>query len=429
MAAPKIQDLNAIEVLDSRGHPTLRIDILLSDGIREIGLVPSGASKGKHEALELRDKDDGRYGGKGVLTAAANVNDFIRPALKGNSPFDQAAIDTKLIELDGTEDKSKLGANAILGVSLSVARAAAASRGIPLYRHLAKSSLNEFVMPVPMLNVINGGRHAHGAGDVQEFMIVPAGLPSFNEAIRCGAEVYQALKQLLEKQGYSTNLGDEGGFAPSLGSNEATIEKLLQAIEIAGYTPAKHCFIALDIAATELLQGGLYSMNDGDNRFSSDELITYYRSLVERYPIISIEDGLGEDDWEGWTMLTAKLGRKIQIVGDDLFTTNKNRIVEGIQRLSANALLTKFNQIGTLTETFEAVEIAQAQGWGVIISHRSGETEDTTIADLAISTSAGQIKAGAPCRSERVAKYNRLLKIEEELGSSATYAGIGIYTK
>ena len=429
MAAPKIQDLNAIEVLDSRGHPTLRIDILLSDGIREIGLVPSGASKGKHEALELRDKDDGRYGGKGVLTAAANVNDFIRPALKGNSPFDQAAIDTKLIELDGTEDKSKLGANAILGVSLSVARAAAASRGIPLYRHLAKSSLNEFVMPVPMLNVINGGRHAHGAGDVQEFMIVPAGLPSFNEAIRCGAEVYHALKTLLEKQGYSTNVGDEGGFAPSLGSNEATIEKLLQAIEIAGYTPAKHCFIALDIAATELLQGGLYSMNDGDNRFSSDELITYYRSLVERYPIISIEDGLGEDDWEGWTMLTAKLGRKIQIVGDDLFTTNKNRIVEGIQRLSANALLTKFNQIGTLTETFEAVEIAQAQGWGVIISHRSGETEDTTIADFAIATSAGQIKAGAPCRSERVAKYNRLLKIEEELGSSSTYAGIGIYTK
>ena len=425
----QIESLNAMEVLDSRGNPTLRIDILLSDGTHEAALVPSGASKGKYEALELRDGVKGRYGGRGVLVAADNVNEVIKPVLLKRSPFDQNDIDTVLIELDGTRDKSNLGANATLGVSLAVARVAAASRRIPLYKYLSRDDSGKAIMPVPMLNVINGGRHASGSGDVQEFMIVPAGFSSFKEALRCGAEVYQSLKGLLEQRGYSTNLGDEGGFAPALGSNEAAIEMLIQAITVAGYSTEKHCFIALDIAATELFQGNQYVMNQGQTRYSKEELIDYYSSLVKSYPIISIEDGLEEDDWDGWTMLTKILGNEIQIVGDDLFTTNKSRILEGSEKLAANALLTKFNQIGTLTETFQAVEIAQAENWGVIISHRSGETEDTTIADLAVATRAGQIKAGAPCRSERVAKYNRLLKIEDELGVDSEYAGTAIYNK
>ena len=420
-----IAALRAREVMDSRGNPTVEVEATLDQGTTARAAVPSGASTGAHEAMELRDGDEARFGGKGVLKAVANVNGPIAKALLGISPFDQGAVDRRLIELDGTEGKSNLGANALLGVSLAAAHAAASAQGLPLYRYLARDGGN--LLPVPMFNILNGGRHAQDSTDFQEFMVVPAGVPSFSEALRCGAEVYQALKRLLQREGLNTNVGDEGGLAPSLSSNAEAVEVVLRAIQEAGYRPGQECFIALDVAASELYQEGRYVLSREEAAYTGPELVEYYARWVERYPIVSIEDGLAEDDWEVWPLLTQRLGHRVQIVGDDLFTTNVQRIRRGIQEGSSNAVLIKLNQIGTLTETLEAVELTRQAGWGAIISHRSGETEDTTIADLAVATGVGQIKAGAPCRSERVAKYNRLLRIQEELGEKAQYAGTEVY--
>lgn len=416
-----VQSARAREILDSRGNPTVEAEVLLGDGTLGRASVPSGASTGRHEALELRDGDEGRFGGKGVLKAVANINDKIAPAISGLSALDQALIDRNLIQLDGTPDKSNLGANAILGVSLAVAHAAANQLKIPLYRYLG--GVEACLLPVPLMNIINGGKHAEGSADFQEFMVVPVGAESFAQALRIGAEVYQALKGVLRKKRLSTSVGDEGGFAPILTSNKEGVELVLAAIEAAGYKPAEHCFIALDPAASEFYGDGKYALSKEGLSLSSAQLVDYYCQLVSAYPIISIEDGMAEDDWEGWQLLCQKLGAEIQLVGDDLYTTNKERLSQGIRQKASNSILIKPNQIGTLTETIAAIEMAREAGWTAVISHRSGETEDTTISDLAVAMNTGQIKAGAPCRSERVAKYNRLLRIEEELGVNASYAG------
>ena len=416
----RIASVHARELLDSRGNPTVEAVVRLDDGASGSALVPSGASTGAHEAVELRDGDPARYGGKGTLTAVRNVTERIAPALVGQDAGDQAAVDAVMIELDGTPDKSVLGANAILGVSLAVAHAAAASRGLPLYRSIATA---DPVLPTPMMNLLNGGRHASNSTDLQELMVMPVGFERFGEALRCGVEVYQALRAIVAGRGLSTNVGDEGGFAPELPSNEAALDLLMEAIEAAGYEPGKDCLLALDAAAAEFYRDGAYHLERDGVVLSSGELIGLYEGWLARYPIASIEDGLGEDDWEGWAQLTARLGARVQLVGDDLFTTNIERIERGIEERSANAVLIKLNQIGSLTETLAAIEATQKAGWGVVISHRSGETEDTTIADLAVATGAGQIKTGAPARGERTAKYNRLLRIEDELGPEARYRG------
>ena len=420
-----IDRIQAQEVLDSRGDPTVEAEVYLSDGTSGLAMVPSGASTGAHEAAEMRDGEGDRFGGKGVRNAVANVQGAIASVLKGQSPFDQAGIDRRLIDLDGTADKSSLGANAILAVSMAVSRAAAASRGVPLYRYLATDE--DYLMPVPMFNILNGGKHARDSTDFQEFMVVPVDAGSFADALRAGAEVYQALKVLLEERGLGTNVGDEGGFAPSLPSNREAVETVLAAVEKAGYRPGENCFIALDVAASELFQDGSYRLLREGATLSSSEMVDYYAGWAQEYPILSIEDGLSEDDWDGWRELAARVGGRVQLVGDDLYTTNTQRIEEGIRLGSSNAVLIKPNQIGTLTETLAAVSMTREAGWGNVMSHRSGETEDSTIADLSVAWRTGQIKAGAPCRSERLAKYNRLLRIEEELGASAAYAGWRAY--
>ncbi len=422
----RISSIRAREILDSRGSPTLEAVVALDDGSSGWAAVPSGASTGAYEAVELRDGDPARHGGKGVLRAVASVNERIARAVIGMEASDQRAVDSRMLELDGTPNKGVLGANAILGVSLAVAKAAAQSAGLPLYRSLADGS-DAALLPVPMLNILNGGKHATQSTDIQEFMVVPAGCDSFEEALRCGAEVYQALKRVLAKRGLSTSVGDEGGFALSLPSNEAALDVIMEAIQAAGYEPGKQCFLALDPAATELFHDGRYVLEREGVTLTGGEMVSLYERWVERYPIVSIEDGLAEDDWDGWGELTSRLGERIQVVGDDLFTTNTERIERGVSQGSANAVLVKLNQIGSLTETLDAVRMTQEAGWNVVISHRSGETEDTTIADLAVATGAGQIKTGAPARSERVAKYNRLLRIQDELGGRARYAGRGAY--
>jgi len=416
-----IESIRAREVLDSRGNPTVESEVHLSDGALGRATVPSGASTGKHEAVELRDGDSNRFGGRGVLKAVDNIHRTIAPALKGKSPFDQPEIDRLLIELDGTPEKANLGANAILAVSMAVARAASASRNVPLYCYLAPQ--DRYTLPVPMFNILNGGRHALDSTDFQEFMVMPVGASSFAEALRAGAEIYHALARLIRERKLSTNVGDEGGFAPSLPSNVDALEIVLAAIEGAGYRPGTDCFIALDVAATEFFEDGVYRLDREGVTFTSQELVGFYADLIEKYPIRSIEDGLAEDDWDGWQALAARLGDRVQLVGDDLYTTNTRRIDRGVRSGASNAVLIKPNQIGTLTETLEAVSMTGEAGWGRVMSHRSGETEDSTIADLSVAWNTGQIKAGAPCRSERLAKYNRLLRIEEELGKAARYAG------
>jgi enolase len=417
------------EILDSRGNPTVEAEVRLSNGVTALAAVPSGASTGSHEALELRDKDSNRFGGNGVLTAVANVNQTIAPWLTGQSPLDQSAIDEGLISLDGTGDKSKLGANAILAVSLAVARAAAAlnSRTGSLWRHLAAGG--QVSLPVPMFNILNGGRHASNSTDIQEFMVLPVGLPSFSEALRAGAQIYQSLRSLLRTDGHNLNVGDEGGFAPSLPSNKDALELVLKAIESAGYRPGGDVFVGLDVAATELYDKsqGKYVLEREGATLTSTQLIDVYDSWAGQYPILSIEDGLDEDDWDGWKAMQQRLGGSVQLVGDDLLVTNIHRIQRSINEEACNAVLLKPNQIGTLTETYNAFRAARNAGWGAVMSHRSGETEDTTIADLAVGWDVRQIKTGAPARSERVAKYNRLLRIEEELGDAANYAGLSAF--
>ena len=418
-----IEEIMAREVLDSRGNPTVEVEVLLTGGAIGRAAVPSGASTGRHEALELRDEDSGRYLGRGVLRAVENVNTLIAEELIGWDALDQAGIDDFLIGLDGTPNKSNLGANAILGVSLAVAKAAAKALGLPLYRYIGGVAAN--TLPVPMMNILNGGKHTDWQStDLQEFMIVPVGAPSFAEALRWGAEVYHHLEVVLKERGYNTNVGDEGGFAPNLGSNEEAIEVVLEAIQRAGYEPGEEVWIALDSAASELFRDDEYALAREGRSLTSAEMIDFYAHLVEKYPIISIEDGLAEDDWEGWKLLTQRLGDRVQIVGDDLLVTNVQRVARAIEEGAANSLLCKVNQVGTLTEAISAVRIAQRAGWTAIVSHRSGETEDTTIADLSVALSTGLIKAGAPCRSDRVAKYNQLLRIEEELGETAHYPGL-----
>jgi enolase len=417
-----IKSVKAREIIDSRGNPTLEAEVVLSDGSFGRAAVPSGASTGKHEALELRDGDKARFNGLGVLKAVANVNTYIATAVTGMSASEQEEIDRKLIKLDGTANKSHLGANAILGVSLAVAHAAAASRNIPLYQYLSGDAAP--TLPVPLMNILNGGKHAANSTDFQEFMIAPAGATSFREALRMGAEIYQQLKKVLKDKGYNTNVGDEGGFAPALESNKQAVEAILMAIEKAGYRPGKDCFIALDPASSEFYRDGWYVLSKEGATLNSREMADYYVQWANSYPIISIEDGMAEDDWEGWRLLTAGIGKKVQLVGDDLYVTNVKRLNRGIKLQASNSILIKLNQIGTLTETLEAIRLAQKTGWTAVVSHRSGETEDTTISDLAVGLGTGQIKTGAPCRTERVAKYNRLLRIEEELGNKARYIGI-----
>jgi len=421
-----IEQIKGREILDSRGNPTVEVEVALSDGTVGQAAVPSGASTGTYEAVELRDGDKKRYGGKGVLQAVNHINEHIAPSIKGMAATDQEAIDRKLIELDGTDNKSCLGANAILGTSLAVARAAASSLDMPLYRYLGQAS--EYTLPVPLMNILNGGKHATNSTDFQEFMVVPAGATSFRQSLQMGTEVYHSLKKVLNDRGLSTNVGDEGGFAPPLPSNKAAIEAVLAAIENAGYRPGRDCFIALDPAASEFYQDDRYVLEREGTRFSSAEMVDFYVKWTADYPIISIEDGMAEDDWDGWKLITAKLGNKVQLVGDDLYTTNVSRLRRGIEMKASNSILIKLNQIGTLTETIAAIRMAQEAGWTAIVSHRSGETEDTTIADLAVGLNAGQIKSGAPCRSERTAKYNRLLRIEDELGQAARFAGTGAFT-
>ena len=416
-----IAGLSAREVLDSRGQPTLEVEVRLEDGASGRAMVPSGKSTGSHEALELRDGDPSRFGGKGVLRAVSHVNGEIFERAKGMSALDQAALDAALIELDGAPDKSRLGANAILGVSLAAAHAAADHRSLPLYRSLDTGTGP--LLPVPMFNILNGGQHAANSTDFQEFMVVPLGADSFSHALRMGAEIYHQLGKYLEERGLSTNVGDEGGFAPSLPSNREAVEVVVRAIEAAGYKPSVDCSIALDAAATEFFDGESYTLARDQISLASGPMSEYYTRWAIDYPIVSIEDGLAEDDWGGWERLTFKVGDRVQVVGDDLYVTNPQRLSRGIETEASNAILVKPNQIGTLTETLQVVTMAKEAGWGTIISHRSGETEDTTIADLAVATGAGQIKSGAPARSERVAKYNRLLRIESELGSGALYAG------
>ena len=417
-----IEDIVAREVLDSRGNPTVEVEVELSGGAVGRAIVPSGASTGAHEAVELRDGDKGRYGGKGVLNAVQNVNETIAEELIGWDALDQVGIDEMMIGLDGSPNKGNLGANAILGVSLAVAHAAADAVGLPLYRYIGGVSAR--TLPVPMMNILNGGKHAANSTDLQEFMVMPTGAPSFREALRWCSEVYHALRSVLKGKGYDTNVGDEGGFAPSLGSNAEAVEVILAAIEKAGYKPGQDIFIALDPAASELYKDGKYHLAKEGRALSGDEMIEFYADWVSKYPIISIEDGLAEDDWEHWTRLVMRLGDRVQIVGDDLLVTNVERIQQAIDQKAANALLCKVNQIGTLTEAIAAVTKSQRAGWTAIVSHRSGESEDTTIADLVVALNTGQIKTGAPARTDRVAKYNQLLRIEEELGDTAVYPGM-----
>ncbi len=418
-----IIDIIAREILDSRGNPTIEVEVTFDGGFKGRAAVPSGASTGKFEAVELRDNDKKRYIGKGVLKAVKNVNEKIAKELKGLDGSDQVLIDRALIALDGTDNKKRLGANAILGVSLATAKAAAASAMLPLYRYIGGA--NARTLPVPMMNIINGGAHADNNLDIQEFMIVPAGFPVFNEALRAGVEVFHYLKGILKKKGLLTAVGDEGGFAPQLGSNREAIEVIVQAIEAAGYKPGGDILLALDCASSELYKGGDYTLEG--NEISSDEMVDYLEGLVDDYPIISIEDGLSEDDWKGWALLTKRLGARVQLVGDDLFVTNVARLKRGIDNGIANSILVKVNQIGTLTETLEAVEMAKNAGYTAVISHRSGETEDTTIADISVATNAGQIKTGSASRTDRIAKYNQLLRIEEELAGTAAFPGINAF--
>jgi len=418
----KIEKVLAREILDSRGNPTVEVELFLDGGAVGRFAVPSGASTGTFEALEIRNGDAGRYLGKGVLKAVRNVNEVIAPAILGMDVLRQRELDLKLIELDGTESKRRLGANAILGVSLAAALAAARARGLPLYRHVGGERAH--VLPVPLMNILNGGKHADNNVDIQEFMVIPVGAPSFKEALRMGAEVFHNLKKVLKAEGLNTSVGDEGGFAPNLNSNEEAIQAILEAIKKAGYEPAKDAYIALDAAATEFYRDGRYILAGEGRELSSGGLIDFFASLVNKYPILSLEDGMAEEDWTGWRSLTEKLGRKIQLVGDDVFATNIGRLKRGIEEGAANSILIKLNQIGTLTETLEVMKLAREAGYIVVVSHRSGETEDTTIADLAVATNAGQIKTGAPSRTDRVCKYNQLLRIEEELGSTAEYPGL-----
>ena len=418
----KIEKIVAREILDSRGNPTVEVDAWVAGGGHGRAAVPSGASTGEHEANELRDGKKSRYGGKGVQQAVANVNRTIARALVGRDARQQEAIDQRLIELDGTPNKSRLGANAILGVSLAVAKAAAAALGEPFYRYLGGAKAR--TLPVPLMNILNGGAHADNIVDFQEFMVAPVRAKSFAEALRCGVEVFHSLRTVLKERGYVTSVGDEGGFAPNLRSNEEAVEVILEAIDRAGYRPGRDVYLALDSAASEMLEDGAYVFRKSDHsRKTAAEMVEFYRRWTERFPILSIEDGLGEDDWDGWTLLTRALGRKVQIVGDDLFVTNPRRLRRGIASGVANSILIKLNQIGTLTETLEAVRMAQEAGYTAVISHRSGETEDATIADFAVATEAGQIKTGSACRGERTAKYNQLLRIEEELGARARFPG------
>jgi len=421
----QIAEVKAREILDSRGNPTLEAEVILQGGWRGRAAVPSGASTGAFEAVELRDGDKKRYLGKGVLKAVANVNEKIAPALRGLNVLEQHRIDRVMLELDGTPNKEKLGANAILGVSMAAARVAAAMLNLPLYRYLG--GLQGVLLPVPFMNILNGGKHADNNVDIQEFMIVPAGAENFSRALQMGTEVFHHLKKILASRGMNTAVGDEGGFAPDLESNEAALEALTAAIEAAGYRPGEDVFLALDVAATELLQEGGYRLEG--KLHSADELIAYYRRLAQRYPVISIEDGLGEEDWAGWARLTEALGGSLKLVGDDLFVTNPQRLASGIEKGIGNTILIKLNQIGTLSETLETIALAHRSGYGASISHRSGETEDSFIADLAVASGAGMIKTGAPSRVDRVAKYNQLLRIEESLGESARFAGRAILSR
>ncbi|MGZ8481101.1 MAG: phosphopyruvate hydratase [Candidatus Limnocylindria bacterium] len=420
-----IDDVVGREILDSRGSPTVEVDVYLDGGAVGTAMVPSGASTGAHEAVELRDGDPARYGGKGVLGAVANVNETLRPELLGADAVDQVSVDRLLIELDGTDNMSKLGANALLGVSLAVARAAAQAVELPLYRYLGGAGAR--TLPVPLVNILNGGTHAVDSTDFQEFMIAPLGAPSFREALRWASETFHTLGGILHDRGFATTVGDEGGYAPSLGSNEDAIAVVLEAIEQAGYRPGEQIAIALDPATTELYADGSYALAREGRTLTGTELIAFWADWAERYPIVSLEDGLAEDDWESWTQLTERLGERVQLVGDDLLVTNTARLERAIRERAANSILVKLNQIGTLTETVEAIEMAQRAGWTAIISHRSGETEDTTIADLVVGMNTGQIKTGSVSRSERIAKYNRLLRIEEELADAAVYAGRGAF--
>ena len=416
-----ISEIYAREVLDSRGNPTVEVEVRLDSGAFGRAIVPSGASTGAHEAVELRDGDKSRYLGKGVLKAVENVNKVIAPELIGWNALDQVAIDRRMIELDGTANKGKLGANAILAVSLAVARAAADALDVPLYAYLG--GFNAKTLPVPMMNILNGGAHADNNVDVQEFMVLPVGAPSFREALRAGAEIFHSLKSVLKSKGLNTAVGDEGGFAPNLRSNEEAITTILEAIEKAGYKPGSDVYLGLDVASTEFFKDGKYHLEGEGKSFTSAEFVELLAGWVEKYPILSIEDGCAEDDWDGWKLLTGRLGGKVQLVGDDLFVTNTSRLASGIERGIANSILVKVNQIGTLTETFDAIEMAKRAGYTAVISHRSGESEDSTIADIAVATNAGQIKTGAPSRTDRVAKYNQLLRIEDRLGSTAQYGG------
>ncbi len=420
-----IETIRAREILDSRGNPTVEVEVVLEDGSFGRASVPSGASTGAYEAHELRDDDPERYLGKGVLKAVENIHERIAPELEGMDALNQREIDQTLIDLDGTPEKSELGANAILAVSLAVAHAAANHCDLPLYRYLGGADAH--VMPVPLMNVLNGGKHALGGADFQEFMIVPYGAPTFSEALRWGTEVYHHLKKVVHARNYSATVGDEGGFAPSVASAREALDLLMEAIEKAGYRPGDDIGLALDVAATELYRGGYYILHREDRTLDSAQMVGLLEELCKQYPIVSIEDGLAEDDWEGWEALTRAIGSKIQLVGDDLFVTNPNRLWEGIRRGCANSILIKLNQIGTLTETLDTIRTALRNGYSTIISHRSGETEDTTIADLSVAVNAGQIKTGAPARTDRVAKYNQLLRIEEELDESAVYAGKGAF--
>jgi len=419
----KIKDIKAREILDSRGNPTVEVDLWLEDDSFGRAAVPSGASTGTHEAVELRDGDKSRYAGKGVKQAVANVNGELKEKLV-DEDFNQESLDRKMIEIDGTENKGRLGANAILGISLAFSHAAAKSESIPLYQYFAKISGNsDLKLPVPMMNVLNGGKHAENSTDLQEFMIMPVGAPSFSEALRWGAETFHALKKILKERGLNTSVGDEGGYAPSLPSNAAAIDVILEAIQTAGYKPGEEIAIAIDGAASEIYSNGKYELKTEGKSLNSEEMVAFYEDWVTKYPIVSIEDGLAEDDWEGYKLMTEKLGDKIQIVGDDLFVTNIKRLQDGIEKKVANSILIKLNQIGTVTETIEAIKLASSAGYTSVVSHRSGETEDTTIADFVVGLGTGQIKTGSLCRSERIAKYNELLRIEEELGEKAIFPG------
>jgi len=420
-----ISNVQARQILDSRGNPTVEVDVYLEDGTLGRASVPSGASTGAHEAVELRDDDKNVYQGKGVLMAVDNVNEKIAPELIDLNATEQVAIDTLMIELDGTENKGKLGANAILGVSLAVAKAAAKSLGLPLYRYIGGTSAHQ--LPVPMMNIMNGGKHADSNVDMQEFMAMPVGASSFSEALQMGVEVYHALKSVLKAKGLATAVGDEGGFAPNLPSNEDAIKVIIEAIQKAGYEPGKQVYIAMDPASSEFYENGKYVLKGEGRTLTGDQMVDYYANLVDNYPIISIEDGCAEDDWETWNKLTQRIGHKVQLVGDDLFVTNTKFLQRGIDSGTANSILIKVNQIGTLTETLAAIELAKRAGYTAVVSHRSGETEDSTIADIVVAMNAGQIKTGAPARTDRVAKYNQLLRIEESLGDTATFDGMGSF--